>query len=770
MRIRSGLSSLVVFAVPLFLAGCPEEPNTTVTPPPQPTVTPTASATATAAAVAEEPRTPPFENPGGMWMPEQMPLHEATLKSLGMKIDPKSLASLDGAPLGAIITLGGCTASFVSPDGLAITNHHCSTNWLNFAATPQNDYATNGVNPKTRADEVWGGPSARALVTTSMRDVTTEVRAGIDKIKKDVDRLREVEKHTKALIAACEKDRPSVRCSVVPYFGGGQYRLIEQLEMKDIRLSYVPPESIGDYGGEVDNWRWPRHGGDFAFFRVYVGKDGQPADRAESNVPYRPKAYLSFPTVPLRSGDLVFMAGYPGVTSRLKTAAETEETAMQGFPSRIASYEAFLPVFEGFAAKSKDLKIKTNNMVQGLYNGLIKMRGVVDALNKGGHIEDRKKAEAELAAFIDGDPLRKGQWGDVIPAMTARVRALDKFRVHDTAVRELFYMPRLFISALNIVRTAEERAKPDEARHPDYQERNYKRFTDATATFQKSYDLDVEKAVMTLALERVAKLPAADQPAFAKKLLGKAKTHDEIAKLVDAVYDTTKLGTVEVRQGLLTKGKVADLEKLKDPLVNLAIAARKTQKEVQDREEALAGGFLLLAPRYAEAARAFARSKGKPDVAPDANGTLRITYGTVRGYKPKADAPMSAPFTTLAELVKKHTGKDPFNAPKAELDAIQEGKKGPYLFAEVGDVPVDFLTDLDITGGNSGSPTFNAKGEIVGLGFDGTYEGVASDWLFMPATTRAIHVDARYILWVLDAVGGAGDLLRELRRTPSFAK
>ena len=769
MRIRYGVSCLAVLAVPLLLSGCPEEPTTNVLPPPQPTAT--ASATATAVvAVPEEPRTPPYENPGGMWMPEQMPLHEATLKTLGMKLDPKSLANLDGVPLGAIISLGGCTASFVSADGLAITNHHCSSGWLNYATTPKNDYASNGVNPKTRADEVWAGPSARAFVTTSMRDVTAEVRAGIDKIKSDVDRLREVEKHTKALVSACEKDRPQVRCSVVPYFGGGSYRLIEQLEMKDLRLSYVPPESIGDYGGEVDNWRWPRHGGDFAFFRVYVGKDGQPADHAETNVPYKPKAHLSFPSVPLRTGDLVFMAGYPGTTSRLKVAAEVEELTMQGFPSRIESFETFLPVFEGFAAKSKELKVKTGNMVGGLYIGLIKMRGVVDTLKKGGRIEDRKKAEAELAAYIDSNDLRKSQWGDVIPAMTARVRALDKYRVHDTAARELFFMPRLFLSALQIVRTAEEREKPDAARHPDYQERNYKRFTDGTATFQKSYDADVEKAVMTLALERVAKLPAADQPAFAKKLLGKAKTHDDIAKLAAAVYDTTKLGEVDVRKELLTKGKVADLKKRKDPLLDLAIAARKTQKELQDREEALAGAFLLLAPRYADASRAFARSKGKPDVAPDANGTLRITYGTVRGYKPTPDAPLFTPFTTLAELAKKHTGKDPFNAPKAELDAIQAGQKGPYLFSEVNDVPVDFLTDLDITGGNSGSPTFNAKGEVVGLGFDGTYEGVASDWLFLPDTTRAIHVDSRYILWVMDAVSGAGDLLRELGRTPTFAK
>jgi len=777
MRIREGKRCLVVLSLPLLLAGCPESPTNVATAPPQPTTTPTAvasataTATATATAVAaEEPRTPPYENPGGMWLPEQMPLHEATLKSLGMKMDPANLSKLDGAPLGAVISLGGCTASFVSPDGLAVTNHHCSTNWLSYASSKEKDYEADGVNPRTRADEVWAGPSARVFVTTSMRDVTADVRAGIDKIKKDVDRLREIEKHTKALVAACEKDRPSVRCNVASYFGGGAYRLIEQLEMKDIRLSFVPPASIGDFGGEVDNWRWPRHGGDFAFFRVYVGKDNQPADHAATNVPYKPKAYLSFPSTPLRSGDLVFMAGYPGSTARLKVAADVEETVAHGFPLRIASFETFLPVLDGFAAKNKDLKIKTSNMIQGLNNGLIKMRGVVEALGKGGRIEDRKKAEAELIAFIDADPARKTQWGDVIPAINARIADVAKHRDHDAAAREIFFMARLFGVALTIVRTAEEREKPNADRHPDYQERNYRRFTDTTTTFQKAYERDVEKAMLGLALERTAKLAEKDPPAFVKKLLGKAKARPDIDKIVDALYEKTKIEDLETRKKLLTEGKVADLKKLKDPLIDLAISARATQKELQSREEGMTGAMLVLGPRYVEAARAFAKSQGKPDIAPDANSTLRITYGTVRGYAPKPDAPVYVPFSTLAELVKKHTGKEPFDAPQAERDAFAAGKKGPYLSAEVSDVPVDFLTDLDITGGNSGSPTFNGRGEIVGLAFDTTYEGVASDWLFLPKTTRAIHVDSRYVLWVLDAVGGAGDLLRELRQTPTFAK
>jgi hypothetical protein len=560
-----------------------------------------------------------------------------------------------------------------------------------------------------------------------------------------------------------------VRCSVASFFGGGQHRLVEQLELKDIRLLYAPPEGIGDYGGDVDNWRWPRHGGDFSFFRVYTGKDGKPADHAADNVPYRSPVHLSFPSSPLRAGDLVFMAGFPGSTSRLKIAADVEEAATQVFPARIDSYAAFVPLLEGFAAKSAELKIKTGPQIQGLSNSLIKTRGMVEALTKGGRLEERKKAEAELLAFVDADAARKAAWGGVVPAMAARVDAMKKRRAHDAAVRELTGMPRLFGAAMLIVRLAEERAKPDAERHPDYQERNYPRMEAQTATLQKFYDPEVEKAVMALALDRTARLDAADQPKFASRFLGKI-TPAEREKRVAEIYDRTKLGDLETRKKLLLTAKTADLKKLKDPLVDLALAARPVQKDLQDREEAMAGAFLLLAPKYAEAMRAFAKSQGKPDLAPDANSTLRLTYGTVRGYRPKPESDMYTPFTTLAELVKKHTGKEPFDAPRAELDAFKADKKGPYLFADVGDVPVDFLADLDITGGNSGSPTFNAKGEIVGLAFDTTYEGVASDWIYLPETTRSIHVDARYVLWVLDAVSGAKELLAELRQTPAFAK
>jgi hypothetical protein len=771
MPSRSLVTRLAILALPPLVAACPAEPSGNVVPPPQPTGAPavTASAAAGASAAASAPL-PAFENPGGMWMPEQMPLHAATLKSLGLQIEPSALADLTTAPLGAVVSLGGCTGSFVSPDGLAVTNFHCVSRWLAQASAPPKDLQAEGVIARTRAEEVWAGPSARTYVLHSIRDVTAEVREGLEAIKDEAPRLRALEAHTKKLVAACEKDRPQVRCNVASFFGGGAFRLMEQLELKDVRLVFAPPAGMGRFGGEVDNWRWPRHSGDFAFFRVYTGKDGQPAAHAESNVPYKPKHHLSWASSPLRAGELAIVAGYPGSTGRLKVAAEVEEAATKGLPMRIDSYQAFLSLLEGFAAKSKELKIRTSSQMQGLSNGLIKTRGVVEALTKGGRIEDRKKAEAELAAFIAADPARKAAWGGVIEEITAKVEDKKKHRERDAALRDVLATPRLFASAFFIVRAAEERAKPDAERLPAFQERNYKTFADSTASLQKSYDREVEAAVLDLAIQRMGKLDAAQWPKWlSPRYLGKVTDEDRKKRALD-LYQKTKLEDVELRKKLLTTASMAELKKLKDPLIDLAMAALPDEKAMRDRDDAFAGAALILAPKYAEASRAFAKSKGKADIAPDANGTLRLTFGTVRGYKPRSDAPAYTPFSTLAELIRKNTGKEPFNLPQALLDAEKQNRKGAYLFGDIGDVPVDFLTDLDITGGNSGSPTLNAKGEIVGLAFDGTYEGVASDWLFLPETTRTIHVDGRYILWVLDAVFGDTELLKELRRTPAFAK
>ncbi|HTM21677.1 MAG TPA: S46 family peptidase, partial [Kofleriaceae bacterium] len=265
-----------------------------------------------------------YQDPGGMWMPAQMtlPQHVATFKKMGVEIDARTLADPLKAPLAAVVWLGGCTASFVSPDGLIVTNHHCVQGMLQLNSDATHDYIENGFLARTRAEERPAGPSRRVWVVQSYRDVTAEMRDGLEAIADPVARKKESEKRYKDLLAACEKDRPGTRCQVSGFFQGAQYQLIEMLEIRDVRVVYAPARAVGDYGGEIDNWEWPRHTGDWSYLRAYVGPDGKPADYAEANVPFKPQHWLKVSTAGLKPGDFVMVTGYPGQTDRSDMAVQ----------------------------------------------------------------------------------------------------------------------------------------------------------------------------------------------------------------------------------------------------------------------------------------------------------------------------------------------------------------------------------------------------------------------------------------------------------------
>ena len=755
MRHRLPLASLM--SLLLLACGGEEPPPQPPPPPPPPPVAPAP----TASAQPPAPK-PSFENPGGMWMPNQMAAHATKLKELGLQIDPAQLADPTSDTLSAVVSLGGCSASFVSPDGLVITNHHCVQGALQYNSSPSENLIKDGFLARTRADERSAGPTARVYVTRAVTDVTDAVLGGIDAIKDDLARHKKIETRQKEIVADCEKGRSDVRCSVASFYEGAQFFRVEQLEIRDVRLVYAPPKGVGNYGGEVDNWRWPRHTGDFSFYRAYVGKDGQPADFSTDNVPYHPAHHLSIASTPLEEGDLVIVAGYPGRTSSLKTRDEVQEAVDWYYPRRRKWCEDNLAEIEKVSS-DPDVAIKANTLVRGLGNALTNYKGQLDGLVKGGIAKDKADAETALAAWIASDPQRKATYGTVLEDMARAHAETVRWRDEDADVREIAAMPRLVAAAGAIVRLAEERAKKDEDRHPDYQKRNWKRLEQAQVALDKSYHPKLDRALLAEALRRARDEGHAGR--VLTTLLGSAKPTDEaIAKKVDAIYAGTKIEGKDARLDLLNKATAAELRRSADPVVKLAVALRPLLKAADDRDDAYAGKMALLKPRYIKALREHA---GR-EIAPDANGTLRLTYGTVRGYSPEPGAPVYRPFTDLTGVVAKATGQDPFDAPKALLDAAAAHKFGPYLDARLHDVPVDFLSDLHITGGNSGSATLNAKGELVGLAFDGNYEAMASDWVFMPSLTRTIHVDIRYVMWVMDAVGGADDLLRELGRTPAI--
>lgn len=707
---------------------------------------------------------PGFENPGGMWSPEQLVDHAETLRALGLEIDPAALTDPMAFPLGAVVYLGGCTASFVSPEGLIITNHHCASTALQLNSSPEDNLLHDGYLARTRADEKSNGPAARVYVTQKFTDVTEAVRAGLADLDDDKARHQAIEDRDKELVARCEKDRPSIRCSVVSYFGGDRYVLIEQLEIRDVRLVHAPPESVGAFGGEIDNWRWPRHCGDYAFFRAYVGEDGEPADFDEANVPYRPRHHLKVAREPLGKGDLVMVAGYPAQTTRLRTAREVEAAVDWYYPRVLELTDAYIALLGKLAEESEELKIKGQGLFRGLNNWRTNTKGMLDGLVKGGLKDDKARQQEELIAWAASHPDHAGAAG-AIARLGEHYDTYRGQRDQDAATEEVMRFSTIMRAADTIVRMAEERPKPDAERDPAFQERNHKPIVQREQARQRTYHRRIDAELVILALVRAARLPESQRPAVLGLVLGEVEpTEENIRAKVSALYDNTKLEDLEVRLELLRNATTAQLKASTDPMIQLALAHRPVLQAVEDRDEGYAGAMALDRPKFAAALRAFRDGV----LAPDANRTLRVTYGTVRGYRPSPSQPMHEPFTVLSEMVDKSTGRPPFDTPPELVEAARKGPFGPYVHEPLGEVPVNFLADLDITGGNSGSATLNARGELVGLAFDGNYEAMASDWIFIPRITRSIHVDVRYMLWIMDRVAGADHLLEEMGIEPAL--
>ncbi len=699
----------------------------------------------------------------GMWMPQQIPTLASRLQAMGFKGDPKAFADLTGQPMGAIVSLGGCTASFVSPDGLIATNHHCVTGGLQFNSTPQRDLLRDGYLAATREDELSNGPGSRVYVTTSVKEVTDAIAGGIDPKATDRQRYDTIERRVKERVAACEKS--GLRCNVASFFEGLKYFEIAQLEIKDVRLVYAPAEGIGVFGGETDNWRWPRHTGDWSFLRAYVGRDGKPAAYSKDNVPYKPAHWLKISPEGAKAGELVFVVGYPGRTQRHQTYGEVRETTEWTFPRAIRLAQEQLAVIDALTQDNKVLALKLAGRIQGLNNGLTNQKGMLEGLVKGGSLALKEAQEKELAAWIAADPARQKKYGDILPALNALQAEGEKTRARDAALGTLSASSSYLSAAQTLFRLSTQRPKNDLDRDPGYQERDWGRLREAQERLQRTIDPVADRALLRWALLAAAALPAdqriepLDSAAGLSAGMARADAEKVINAFLDGLYPETKLGDREFRLSLLDKS-TAELEATHDPFIELARKLDPLNQTLRERVKDRAGAYARLRPRYMEAL--LARAGGL--VAPDANSTLRVTYGQVKGVAAR-DGLFYKPHTTLEGIVEKNTGEGEFNAPPKQLEAIKAlraGEKTPYLDPALKDVPVNFLSTVDTTGGNSGSPTLNGKGELVGLLFDGTYESVASDFLFDKVKTRSIHVDSRYLLWNMTEVDGAGRLLKEM--------
>lgn len=695
----------------------------------------------------------------GMWVPQQLPDISPALRKAGLKLPAERLADLTGDPLGAVVSLGGCTASFVSPQGLVLTNHHCAYGAIQLNSTPENNLMRDGFNAAALEDEISAGPNARIYALDSIQDVTAEVRAAIDAAPDGLGRTTALDTIEKTLVAQCEAT-PGYRCRLYSFLGGNSYRLFRNLEIRDVRLVYAPAGGIGSFGGDVDNWMWPRHTGDFAFYRAYVGPDGRPAEYAEDNIPYTPQRILRLADKPLRENDFVMVAGYPGRTSRYALAGEFAETVEWRYPQIGQHYRALIDLVEARGKEDPETEVRYASVVRGWQNTLKNYEGQLQGFTRIGALAHKQAEEAAVLDWLRG----QGDAGAAALDAHAKIVALDA-QARATRERDLVLSlldnSGLLSTANRLYRLSMEKEKPDAMREQGYQQRDLPAIEGSLKQMDRRFVPTMDRALTRYALLQYVQLPAEQRIEAIDTWLG---GHDAAA--IDRALDRLErslLASSEERLKWFAADRHAFLRS-RDPALMYAASVTPELLQIELAAKARAGDLLQLRPTYLQAVADYRASQGGA-VYPDANSSLRLTFGNVMGYT-NLEGAQQTPFTRLEEIPPKATGTEPFDAPRAQLDAIAAGRDGGLADRRLRSVPVNFLSDLDVTGGNSGSPVLDADGRLTGLLFDMTWEAVVSNWVFDPAMTRTISVDQRYIRWVMQEVDPAPRLLQEMGAAP----
>ncbi|HST44845.1 MAG TPA: S46 family peptidase, partial [Luteimonas sp.] len=498
----------------------------------------------------------------GMWLPAQLPEIAPQLEAAGFKGSADDLADLSRAPLSAVVSLGGCTASFVSPQGLLLTNHHCAFGAIQLNSGAGRNRMAEGFNAATHADELSAGPAARVFVTVASDRITDRVLAAA---RGTTGRayFDAVEAAGKAAVAECEAD-PGHRCSVADMSAGSDFHLVKQLELRDIRLVYAPPESIGNYGDDVDNFVWPRHVGDFTFLRAYVGTDGKPAAFDPANVPYAPPAHLQVATGPLAPGDFMMLAGYPGRTFRHRTAGEFADQVDWQLPARVESTAGLIQAIESATEGDEARAVLYAASLAGLKNTLKRAQGELEGLRRSDAVSARREDEAAMLAWLSSQPGAAAARADILAAQAV----LDEAR--STRERDQWLAgprPLLMASALTLQRLAGERRKPDSERQPGYQLRDEAMLEGTLRQVQRRYHPEVEKAFWRHLLSRHRALPADQRIAEVDAVFGSDPASS--ARILDRLYARTTLDT-ETERMRWFKAPPDALAGASDPLLQAA--------------------------------------------------------------------------------------------------------------------------------------------------------------------------------------------------------
>lgn len=690
----------------------------------------------------------------GQWLPSQFLARDwGPLRERGLEISKEELWHPEkGGILSAAVQINGCSAAFVSGDGLLVTNHHCGFGAIQRLSSVEDNYVEEGfVAPERSAEPVC--PGMVVSVIRRIEDVTGPIHEAQAGAEDDAQRYELVQKARARLIREAEEENPGTKCSIASFFSGREYRMYYRTRIPDVRLVYAPPRSIGEFGGEEDNWMWPRHTGDFAFFRAYVAPDGSPAQPSEDNVPYEPEHWLQVSGEGVREGDLALILGYPGSTERYLTSPLVAAREELTYPLRLRLMSGTLEILRDVAEGDPERALALSSRIKSLANVEKNARGMIAGLARNRTVERKRREEAAFKRWVQASEEREERWGGLLEEVMALDREEAATAGKDTVLIHLWNHVPLVTQLMQTAYLLQEEAAPADERDPRYGERMRRRMQVVLPNPALTGDLEtVQEPVLALVLDVARDLPPEQRIPALDALAGDMTG----AEAAEAALETTELLEPGARVELLQR-KAAELETDDDPLVRLAAGLAEELRAMRLRNRNRAGARLLVGRRWIEAQEAW---RGQ-DFYPDANGTLRISVATVKGYEPR-DGVRYTPFTTVAGVLDKERGEAPFASPQALTDAAESRDKSRFFDKSVGDVPVCFLTDGDTTGGNSGSPVLNGRGELVGLNFDRVFENVSGDYGWNPARSRNISVDIRYVLWNLESVIPAPHLLQEM--------
>jgi len=675
----------------------------------------------------------------GMWLlPLLEKMNADALRNLGSRLTPEQIYSVNNSSIkDAIVQFGGgCTAEIISGSGLLVTNHHCGYSNIQALSSTEHNYLEDGYFALTRDEEI-PCPGLTVRFLQSMTDVTDELAAG---------------KSRQQLIGAAQAANPNCQVRIVNFYNDNVQYLIVSKIYRDVRFVGAPPASAGKFGGDTDNWMWPRHTCDFSMFRVYADANNEPADYSPNNVPMRPRQFLNISLKGVQEGDFAMIMGYPGSTQRFQTATQLQDMLATN-DVRIDARGIRQDVLWKAMRADDKVGLQYANKYSSSSNGWKKWIGEREAFAALGIIDREEQKERDLTAWINADPARQAAYGGAIDRIAASIQGSTEPKLAVTLLSETLGRIELLGFANTMDRSMQLalNAKDEETDTKARVQQVLDTVMDMLNEEYEDYDVNVDRDV---AIAMIDHYKSRVNPADAVMLNGKSILTMDTRKLVDNLFKKSIFTSPEK---IAAKPITAKLLAA-DPAVQLAKAVTAASQPLTQAANAARTDLAAASKAYGAALLKW--TEGQPSY-PDANSTCRLTYGTVKSYEPK-DGVLYKYYTTLKGVMEK---EDPSNyefiVPAKLKEIYQKKDYGQYANAD-GELVTCFLTNLDITGGNSGSPVMDADGNLIGLAFDGNWEAMSSDVMFEPNLQRCICVDIRYVLLMLDKYAGAGYLLNEM--------